>query len=66
MTLPPVGYHARVVTIGCMAKRKEVSSRANLLIYVKVLVGNVVTTGHQDRAVSPDYPLEEKEIKNKE
>jgi hypothetical protein len=37
-----------------MAKRKGVSSRANLLISVKVLVGNVVTTGHHARAVSPD------------
>jgi hypothetical protein len=52
MTLPPAGYHARVVTLGCMAKGKGVSSRANLLISVKVLVGNTVTTGHHARAVS--------------
>jgi hypothetical protein len=54
MTLLAVGYHARVVALGCMAKRKGVSSRANLLISVKVLVGNIATTGHHARAVSPD------------
>jgi hypothetical protein len=54
MTLPPAGYHARAVTLGCMAKGKGVSSRANLLISVKVLVGNAVTTGHHARAVSLD------------
>jgi hypothetical protein len=42
MTLLAVGYHAKVVALGCMAKRKGVSSRANLLISVKVLVGNVI------------------------
>ena len=31
MTLPTTGYHTRVVTLGCMAKGKGVSSRANLL-----------------------------------
>ena len=67
MILPPAGYHARVVTLGCMAKGKGVSSRANLLISVKVLVGNAVTTGHHTRAVSPDQPLEEESnIKMKE
>jgi hypothetical protein len=64
MTLPPVGYHARVVTLGCMAKGRGVSSRTSLLISVKVLMGNVVTTGHHARAMSPDYNLEEK--RNKE
>jgi hypothetical protein len=54
MTLLAVGYHARVVTLGCMAKRRGVSSRASLLISVKVLVGNVVTTNHHAMAVSPD------------
>jgi hypothetical protein len=54
MTLPPAGYHARVVTLGCMAKGKGVSSRANLLISVKILVGNAVTTGHHARTVSSD------------
>ena len=39
MTLLVAGHHARVVALGCMAKRKGVSSRANLLISVKVLVG---------------------------
>jgi hypothetical protein len=61
MTLLAVGYHARVVALGCMAKRKGVSSRANLLISVKVLVGNIATTGHHARVVSPDYLLEEKQ-----
>jgi hypothetical protein len=42
MTLPTSGYHARVVALGCMAKRKGVSSQANLLISMKVLVGNVI------------------------
>jgi hypothetical protein len=65
MTLPPVGYHTRVETLGCMAKGKGVSSRANLLISVKLLVGNIVTTGHHARAVSPNYPLEEKSNKHK-
>jgi hypothetical protein len=54
ITLLAAGYHARVVALGCMAKRKGVSSRANLLIYVKVLVGNTATTGHHARAVSLD------------
>jgi hypothetical protein len=54
MTLPTSGYHARVVALGCMAKRKGVSSRASLLISVKVLVGNIVTSGHQARAISLD------------
>jgi hypothetical protein len=54
------------VALGCIAKRKGVSSRANVLIYVKVLVGNTATTGHHARAVSPDYLLKEKEIKNKD
>jgi hypothetical protein len=66
MKLLAVGYHARVVDLGCMAKRKGVSSRANLLISVKVLVGNIATIGHHARAVSPSSFLEEKSIKNKE
>jgi hypothetical protein len=49
-----------------MAKRKGVSSRAILLISVKVLVGNTATTGHNAREVSPDYLLEEKAIRIKE
>jgi hypothetical protein len=54
MTLLAAGYHARVVALGGIAKRKGVSSRASLLISVKVLVGNIATTGHHARAVSPD------------
>jgi hypothetical protein len=54
MTLLAAGYHTRVVTLGCMAKRKGVSSRASLLISVKVLVGNAATTGHHAKAMSPN------------
>jgi hypothetical protein len=60
MTLPPYGYHARVVTLGCIVKGKGISSRAILLIYAKVLMGNTITTGHHAREVTPDYLLEEK------
>jgi hypothetical protein len=63
MTLLAAGYHARVVALGGIAKRKGVSSRANLLISVKVLVGNIATTGHHARAVSPDCFLKEKSNK---
>jgi hypothetical protein len=54
MTLLAVGYHARVLALGGIAKRKGVSSRASLLISVKVLVGNIATSGHQPRAMSLD------------
>jgi hypothetical protein len=60
MTLPLVGYHAKAVTLGFMGKGKGVSSRANLLISVKVLVGNTVSSGHHAKAVSPDYLLNKK------
>jgi hypothetical protein len=60
MTLPSAGYHARAVTFGCMAKGKGASSRANLLISVKVLVGNAVTTDHHTRTMSLDYLLRKK------
>ena len=54
MTLPTSGYHARAMILGCMAKGKGVSSRANLLISAKVLVGNAVSFGHHAKAVSLD------------
>ena len=54
MTLLAVGYQARVVALGGIAKRKGVSSRAILLIFVKVLVGNDVSSGHHAKAVSHD------------
>jgi hypothetical protein len=54
MTLLAAGYHAKVVALGCMAKRKGVSSLASLLISVKVLVGNIATAGHHARAMSLD------------
>jgi hypothetical protein len=63
MTLLAVGYHTRVVALGGIAKRKGVSSRANLLISMKVLVGNITTTGHHTKAVSPNYLLERKNNK---
>jgi hypothetical protein len=52
--LPSAGYHARAVTLGCMTKGKGVSSRASLLISMKVLVGNTVSSGHHAKAMSPD------------
>ena len=54
MTLLAAGYHARVVALGGIAKRKGVSSRANLLISMKVLMGNIATNGHHARAMSPN------------
>jgi hypothetical protein len=54
MTLLEAGYHARVVALGGIVKIKGVSSRANLLIFVKVLVGNIATIGHHASVVSPD------------
>jgi hypothetical protein len=64
MTLSSAGYHARAVTFGCMTKGNRVSSRASLLIYVKVLVGKAVTTGHHAKAMSPDYLLSKRKEKN--
>ena len=62
------GHHARVVTLGWMAKGKGFSSRTSLLISEKILVGNVVTIVNHTRAVSLDYLLnkkkKEKAIKN--
>jgi hypothetical protein len=52
MTLLPSGHQTRAVTFGCMAKGRGVSSRASLLISAKILVGNVVSSGHQAKAVS--------------
>jgi hypothetical protein len=66
MTLPPSGYHAKAVTFGCMAKGKGVSSPANLLIFVKVLVGNTVSSGHHAKAVSSCQPLNKKKKQIKE
>jgi hypothetical protein len=65
MTLPPSGYHARALTFGCMAKGKGVSSQTNLIIVVKVLVGNIVSSGHHAKAVSFGYPLNKKKTKKK-
>jgi hypothetical protein len=52
MALPLSGYHARAVTFGCIAKGKGISSQANLIIYVKVLVGNTISSGHHAKVVS--------------
>jgi hypothetical protein len=65
MTLAPSGYHARAVTFGCVAKGKGVSSRASLLISVKVLVGNTVSSCHHAKAVSSGWPLNKKQKKKK-
>jgi tetrahydromethanopterin S-methyltransferase subunit H len=65
MALPPSSYHARALTFGCMAKGKGVSSRANLLISVKVLVGNTVSSGHHAKVVSSSQPLNKKKKKKK-
>ena len=54
MACPLSGHHAREMTLGCMAKGKGVSSRASLIISVKVLVGNRVSSGHDAKAVSSD------------
>jgi hypothetical protein len=40
-----------------MAKGKGVSSRDNLLISAKILVGNAVSSGHQAKAVSSSSRL---------
>jgi hypothetical protein len=40
-----------------MAKRKGVSSRANLLISAKILVGNAFISSHQAKAVSSSSRL---------
>jgi hypothetical protein len=64
MTLPPSGHQTRAVTFGCMAKGKGVSSRANILISAKILVGNAISSGHQAKAVSSSSELVvKKEIK---
>jgi hypothetical protein len=63
MTLLSVGYHASVVALGCIAKIKGVLSQASLLISMKVLVGNIATSGHQARVVSLDSLLERKSNK---
>jgi hypothetical protein len=57
MTLPLSGHHARAMTLGCMAKGKGVSSRASLIISVKILVGNTVSSGHHAKAVSSGQTL---------
>ena len=66
MTFPPSGYHAREMTFSFMAKGKGVSSQASLIIYVKVLVGNTVSSSHHAKAVSSGYPLNKKKKKKKQ
>jgi hypothetical protein len=60
MTLPLSGHHVREMTLGCMAKGNGVSSRASLIISVKILMGNIVSSGHHAKAVSSGQNLEEK------
>jgi hypothetical protein len=57
MTLPLSGHHTRAVTFGCMVKGKGVSSRASLIIYVKIPVGNTISSGHHAKAVSSGQTL---------
>jgi len=64
MTFPLSGHQARVVTFGCMAKGKGVSSRANLIIYAKIPVGNAISSSHQAKAVSSGQTLKKKRKKN--
>jgi hypothetical protein len=68
MTLALSGHHARVMTFGCMAKGKGVSSRANLIISAKIRVGSTVSSGHHAKVVSSGQTLKQKERKtiNKE
>jgi hypothetical protein len=54
------------VARGCIAKRKGVLSRANLLILVKCFVDDIVTSDHQPRIVALNYPLVAKEKRSKE
>jgi hypothetical protein len=64
MTFPLSGHHARAMTPGCMAKGKGVSSRASLIIFAKILVGNTVSSGHHAKAVSSGQTLNHKERKS--
>jgi hypothetical protein len=69
MTLPLSGHHAREMTLGCMAKGKGVSSRAILIISMKILVGNTVSSGHHAKVVSSGQILKKKrkkKVMNKE
>jgi hypothetical protein len=47
-----------------MAKGKGVSSRANLIISVKIPVGNAVSSSHQAKAVSSGQTLKLKKKKS--
>jgi hypothetical protein len=60
MRLPLSGHHARAMTFGCMAKGKGVSSRASLIISVKIPVGNTVSSVHHAKAVSSGQTLKVK------
>jgi hypothetical protein len=53
------------VALGGIAKRKGVLITSQPSHLHEVLVGNVVTTGHHARAVSPNYSLERKSNKIK-
>jgi hypothetical protein len=51
------GTPLHFIVDSCMAKGKGVSSRASLLIFAKILVGNAVSSGHQAKAVSSSSNL---------
>jgi hypothetical protein len=46
-----------------MAKGKGVSSRASLIIFAKILVGNTISSGHHAKAVSSGQTLKKKRKK---
>jgi hypothetical protein len=54
------------VALGGIAKRKEVSLQAILLIFMKCFVDNTVTSGHQAKTVALNYSLVAQEQKIKE
>jgi hypothetical protein len=54
-----------VVALGCIVKRKGVSSRANLIISVKCFVDDIVTFGHQARTVALNFSLVAQEQRSK-
>jgi hypothetical protein len=55
-----------VVAIGCIVKRKGVSSRVDLLISMKCFVDDTVTSGHQARTVALNYSLVGQKKRSKE
>jgi hypothetical protein len=65
MILPTVGHHARVVSLGGIAKRKGVPSRANLIISMKCLWVTFPPLDTTPRQCPLTNLLKEKEIRIK-